>query len=208
MNIAKDISLQIIENVVSRAMHDIIGPLTAVMNSISILSLRKENEKISNNPKFPNSKLLEIADGSIHEILNRVFINKCLYSLSNENFKISVEEFSKNWNMILTKNNIKLEFNSNLSEIWNYEAQIISHIVYIIIENFSTKNNIIVDKIEDKVLISCIDIPSEVIEFIYQTEEEINVVNINLHFLKLLLQKSGCKIESKEKGIFIEKFFP
>jgi signal transduction histidine kinase len=202
----KQYYLQMAENILSRTMHDIISPLTAIVNSSSILSSREVDKKNSDKKAFPTSKLLEIIEDAIHQIFNQINLTRYLYTIGREKFLVSSGKFSQDWNEIMKKYEIEIKFEDDFFEIWNYEAQLASHIFFILSDITPAGSEIIVNKIDNGFCISGVDSARGFDELLSETLVNINQININIHFFRFLLRELGYKFVVTNSTIEIIKF--
>lgn len=197
--------LKLSENIISRTMHDIISPLTAIMNGTSILTSRESKDKQIIESPITNSTVLGFIDGGVQQILNQINLTKYLYTIGREEFLISISELFENLNMILKKYNSKISFDKKLTEIWSYEIQLIFHVIFILIDNLNQESDFNVKKKQDKIYILQSKNSEIILDKIFNCESKISPLNINIHFFKFLLKELNYEIKSQFKQIIIQK---
>ena len=205
MEETKQYFLKLSENIMSRTMHDIISPLTAIMNGTSILKLRDEKDKPIIKNTLSNSTIIGFIDSGVQQILNQINLTKYLYTIGREKFLLSSDEFFENLNRISQKYNAKISYNQRLISIWSHEAQLISHIVFVLIDNLNQESTISISKFEEEIHITQQEKPEIILKSILEPDTEITPLNINIHFFRFLLSDLKYEIKSESKKIVIRK---
>ena len=182
----------LIENIINKTMHDIISPITAIMNSASILSSREGNKVESKSYSFPSSRLFQMIDDAIEQIINQINTAKYLYSIGREKFSIPNTQFINDWEKILYNNKIKINLKNQDLSINCYSVQFISHIIFLFKYNLKTETNIniTVNKYSFDIQLETKnqrDFDNQFKKITDSNQEEINPINTNLYFLKSII---------------------
>ena len=199
----------LIENIINKTMHDIISPITAIMNSASILSSREENKSESKSYSFPSSRLFQIIDDAIEQIINQINTARYLYSLGREKFSIPNTQFINDWEKILHSNKIKINLKNQDLSINGYAVQLISHIIFLFKYNLKPETNINININKDNFDIQLEtknqrDFDNQFKKITDNHHEEIDPININLYFLKSIINMHHVQFKQIKNKITIQ----
>jgi hypothetical protein len=160
---------KLIENIINKTMHDIISPITAIMNSSSILSSRKDNTA------------------------------RYLYGVNSSKSSIPNEQFINDWRKIFYKNEIGINLlNQNIS-IDGSKIQLISHLIFFFKQNLKSEKNIRIQISENNFEIQFElnnqkEFENQFQRIIEDKEKDIDPMNTNLYFLKSLISINKTKL--------------
>lgn len=211
-----------INNLIKRITHDIANPLTTSMNGIELLK-----ETSISNMQNNSSRLFNTIENSINNLYDKVNLIRYLYIINENNIfpKSQVQTWKEILERIANKNEVKIQFNFNFLEEKNSFFQIITHLIYEILNYLSRNSQIIIENFNEHntniIQFSCIDNQEftnytsieNTLNFLSQNHNNqitsFNPININLHFFKFVLQKYNIKIEYTlvNKYNLIVKFF-
>lgn len=203
-----------LKNIINRICHDIISPLTTIINGSELIKDRIEllGQNVKNDKQLSLHKLIDIINNSSSQIHNQINLFRYLYSSAKKPYKISIIQFIDNIQGFLNEYNIKLVFGDQIEEINNLLLQFISHIIFLFIDFFGEKSDVRIKLIKDKnsLIINfhinnkeqnndseIIKIISELKEPIKIEFEEINPINVNQYFFQNLLSQSKVNLAYK-----------
>lgn len=199
-------SNDILRNIINRICHDIISPLTTIMNGIELIRSRIETtgQNIKNNKQISVNKLLDIVNNSTNQINNQINLFRYLYSPSKKPYNVSTMQFIENLQGFLNEYNLQLIFADHLEEINNFLLQCVTHTIFLFINFFAENSVVLIKLIKDKGLLminfkinheehnhdsDIIKIINELKDPMNVENEEANPINVNQYFFhNLLLQ--------------------